>query len=96
MTAKPNAWFTYQWWDSPKEAPDYATHIDIHNKIGFDPCELFWGFPPFVSTSTDCSKVKGTHGRNDLPAAFATTQQLVDFQIPTTHIELAQLIKNSL
>ena len=96
MTAKPNAWFAYQWWDSPKEAPDYATHIDIHNKIGFDPCELFWGFPPFVSTSTDCSKVKGTHGRNDLPAAFATTQQLVDFQIPTTHIELAQLIKNSL
>ena len=96
MTAKPNAWFAYQWWDSPKEAPDYATHIDIHNKIGFDPCELFWGFPPFVSTSTDCSKVKGTHGRNDQPAAFATTQQLVDFQIPTTHIELAQLIKNSL
>ena len=35
------------------EAPDYATHMDIHNKPGYDPCELFFGWPPFtVSTNT--------------------------------------------
>lgn len=55
------AWFAYPWWEARKEAPDYATHIDIHNKPGYDPCELFFGWPPF-SVSTDVTRVRGTHG----------------------------------
>ncbi|NLG13520.1 MAG: alkaline phosphatase family protein [Lentisphaerae bacterium] len=95
-TAKPSAWFAYHWWDDPKQAPDYATHIDIHNKIGFDPCELFWGFPPFVSISTDCSKPKGTHGRDDQPAAFATTIPTSTDCLPKSHLELAQFIQKAI
>ena len=46
--------------------------MDIHSKIGYDPCELFWGFP-FFRTSLDCGRVRGSHGLADAPAAFAAT-----------------------
>ena len=51
------------WWTDPREAPDWATHIDIHNKPGYDPSELFFGgfFPP--RTCQDHTRIKGTHGR---------------------------------
>jgi len=49
--AESDAWFAYPWWTEAGNAPDYATHVDIHNKIGFDPAELFWGsLPPRIST----------------------------------------------
>lgn len=56
--------FSYQWWTRDEEAPDYADHVDIHNKPGFDPCELFparWWNP--FRTSMDASLVRGSHGR---------------------------------
>lgn len=39
--AEPGAWFTYYFWLDDDRAPDYARMVDIHNKPGFDPCELF-------------------------------------------------------
>ncbi len=74
VIAEPGAWLAYPWWDAPREAPDYATHVDIHNKPGYDPAELFWGFPP-PSVSQNPSRVKGTHGRPDLPACYAWSDQ---------------------
>ena len=93
LTAKPGAWFSYSWWESRRQAPDYATHVDIHSKIGFDPCELFWRIP-LVSTSTDCTKVKGTHGRIDTPAAFAVTEGLKELENKTTLLELSEGIRD--
>jgi len=76
LTAAPGAWFAYPWWEDRAEAPDYATHVDIHSKIGFDPCELFWGWPP-PAVSQDARRVRGTHGRNDAPTgAAASTRAL--------------------
>ena len=60
--AEPGRWFAYPWWSQPDEAPDYARHVDIHNKPGFDPCELFFGWPP-TGISRDTSRIRGTHGR---------------------------------
>ena len=54
LLAKPGSWCGYEWWTNQKEAPDFASHVDIHNKPGYDPRELF-----FFS----CGVVKGTHGR---------------------------------
>ena len=71
LVAKPGCWFAWPWWDDPREAPDYATHVDIHNKPGFDPCELFFGINPFHS-GADVTRVRGTHGRADAPVALAT------------------------
>lgn len=89
LLAKPGAWFAYPWWKSSHHAPDFAGHVDIHNKPGYDPAELFFGFPPKVSQ--DASRVKGTHGLvNGRPVAYAST---VGFEA-TGLIELAQLAKS--
>ena len=61
LVAKPGHWFAYPWWTDPRHAPDFASHVDIHNKPGYDPCELFFGRTPF-RTSVDPARVKGTHG----------------------------------
>ena len=54
ILAKPGSWFGYEWWTDKREAPDFASHVDIHNKPGYDPKELF-----FFNKGV----VKGTHGR---------------------------------
>ena len=61
LVAKPGAWFAYPWWTEAREAPDYAAHVDIHNKPGSDPCELWFGRTPF-RTSLDTARIRGTHG----------------------------------
>ncbi len=63
LIAAPGRWFAYPWWTDPRQAPDYANQMDIHNKPGFDPCELFFGFPP-PHTSQKTHKIRGTHGRS--------------------------------
>ncbi len=64
LLARPGSWCRYAWWTDRREAPDYASHVDIHNKPGFDPGELF-----FFGRGT----VMGTHGR---PRPVASTGQL--------------------
>ncbi|MCX6997923.1 MAG: alkaline phosphatase family protein [Kiritimatiellaeota bacterium] len=61
VAAQPGRWFAYPWWESKRAAPDYAGHVDIHSKPGYDPCELFFGWPP-GRVSQDAARVRGTHG----------------------------------
>ena len=35
-----NRWFSYYWWLDDSKAPDYARTVAIHDKPGYDPCEL--------------------------------------------------------
>lgn len=62
LVAKKGHWIAYPWWTDRKEAPDFAAHVDIHSKPGYDPCELFLGWPP-GTVSLDTAKIRGTHGR---------------------------------
>ncbi len=62
IVAEADRWFAYPWWTSTRQAPDYARHVDIHNKPGFDPCELLFGWPP-MSVSMNTARVRGSHGR---------------------------------
>ncbi len=39
--SEPNAWFTYYYWLDDAKAPDFARTVDIHQKPGYDPAELF-------------------------------------------------------
>lgn len=91
MVAEDGYWFAYPWWTDRREAPDFAGHVDIHNKPGFDPCELFFGWPP-GSVSFDTQRVKGSHGRigTDRAVAFATTLSLNE--PPATLADLGRLI----
>lgn len=59
LLAKQGSWCEYSWWTDRREAPDFASHVDIHNKPGYDPTELF-----FFGRGV----VKGTHGRSCLVA----------------------------
>jgi predicted AlkP superfamily pyrophosphatase or phosphodiesterase len=61
VVAAGGSWLAYPWWDRPAEAPDYAAHVDIHAKPGYDPCELLWGWPP-GRVSTRPSRIRGSHG----------------------------------
>lgn len=89
MAAAEGAWFAYPWWENDSEAPEFATHVDIHNKIGFDPCELFWGklVPP--SVALDAGLVRGTHGLNSHPAAFASSAP--DLSLPSPDLRALAL-----
>lgn len=77
LTAKSEAWFAYPWWRDNSQLPDYATHVDIHNKPGYDPCELFWERHPF-RVAQDCSRIKGSHGlaNRSSRCCWATTSDL--------------------
>lgn len=95
LAAEDGAWFAYPWWQKRREAPDYATHVDIHNKPGYDPAELFFGWLPFT-VSTDARRVKGTHGRtgNGRKVAWAGT---IGFDpVPTHLLGLAGSLKDYL
>lgn len=88
LTAKKGAWFAYPWWEKPREEPDYASHVDIHSKPGFDPCELFAdGWNPF-KISRDTSLVRGTHGRASLPCAMYSTIPFPD-ELPLAGLSAA-------
>ena len=63
LLAKRGSWCDYRWWTNRREAPDFASHVDIHNKPGYDPAELF-----FFNRGT----VMGTHGRS---CAVAITEE---------------------
>ena len=39
--AEPDFWFDYFYWLDDSKAPDFARTVDIHNKPGYDPLELF-------------------------------------------------------
>lgn len=70
LEAVPGCWCAYDWWLDESAAPPYARTVDIHNKPGYDPLELFFA-PDRKGTARDGNLVKGTHGRSGgAPAAL--------------------------
>jgi predicted AlkP superfamily pyrophosphatase or phosphodiesterase len=63
-----NRWFSYYWWDDGKREPDFAGHVDIHRKPGYDPLELFLE-PGSRRISQDTSLIRGSHGYPPLALA---------------------------
>ena len=95
LVAVEGRWFAYPWWTDPREEPDFAGHVDIHNKPGFDPCELFAGRLP-IRVSRDTSRVRGSHGaaRPDRGVAWGATFDLPGS--PATFLELARALRDYL
>jgi predicted AlkP superfamily pyrophosphatase or phosphodiesterase len=93
IVAAGGAWLAYPWWREKSRAPDYAAHVDIHNKPGYDPCELFFGWPP-MSVSQDAGRIRGSHGRAgaDRQAAWASTIPFASR--PRSLLDLAASVKN--
>lgn len=89
LVAEDGAWFAYPWFDNKKEAPDYASHVDIHNKPGYDPCELFFGWPP-GSVSFDTKKIRGSHGNIGSGFEIAWSSSLHFAAEPQSNLDLAR------
>ena len=81
LMAKADSWFTYYYWFDDKLAPDFATSVDIHNKPGYDPVEMFMNPKnPFIK----------------LRAAYKLARKLLGFRYRMDVIPLdATLIKGS-
>ncbi len=92
LVAGEGYWFAYPWWCNKAAAPDYAGHVDIHNKPGFDPGELFFGWPPW-SVSQNTNRVCGSHGKNGKNRRVCYTSTLTFNNRPATIIELAKTVE---
>jgi hypothetical protein len=89
LIAESGAWFAYPWFERHEE-PDYASHVDIHNKPGYDPCELFWGWPP-LSVSRDTRKIRGAHGNTGTGYEIAWSSSLPLDPPPASFLDLARV-----
>jgi predicted AlkP superfamily pyrophosphatase or phosphodiesterase len=92
LVAREGSWLAYPWWQRSCEAPDYAAHVDIHNKPGYDPCELFFGWPP-GTISRNMDRVRGSHGRAGKGRDTVWGSTISSLGRPGTIIALAQAVK---
>jgi hypothetical protein len=81
LLASPTAWFAHDWWESDEEKPRWQFSVDIHNKPGFDPRELFLDRAR-KCIAQDPALVKGSHGLTDDPTRWPVL--LSDAPLPTT------------
>lgn len=59
--SRPDRWFCYHYWENEDNLPFFARGVDIHNKPGYDPLELFLDRAA-GGISLDTGLVKGSHG----------------------------------
>jgi predicted AlkP superfamily pyrophosphatase or phosphodiesterase len=92
LVASEGVWFAYPWFTDRREAPDFATHVDIHNKPGYDPCELFLGWPP-GAVSMDPRRIRGTHASNRVGMEIAWASSLAFSEPPVTQLDLSKRVQ---
>lgn len=56
-----NSWQAYYWWTDDARAPAFARTVDIHQKPGYDPVELFFDFEK-REVPMDATLIRGSHG----------------------------------
>jgi hypothetical protein len=90
-----DSWQAYYWWHDDAVAPAYARTVDIHQKPGYDPVEIFFdsatkGIP------LDATLVKGSHGA---PAkeprqrgVLLSSERGVFVERPTADTDVAELV----
>ena len=95
LVAAQGSWLAYPWWSRKSQAPDFASHVDIHNKPGYDPCELFasFGWPP-MSVSQDTGRIRGSHGLIAPGREVAWASTMSFDAPPATLLELAAATRN--
>ncbi len=96
----PDKWFAYYWWDIPEKAPDFAAHIDIHRKPGYDPLELFMDLQTFKIPQTP-ELIKGSHGapprnREGMAVLMLSGKKAANISLPKTMkmVDIKPLLKS--
>jgi len=92
LLSEMNSWFAYYYWQDESKAPFFAETVDIHNKPGYDPCELFVDMKTKKIT-LDHTKVNGSHGlpatTDKQKAVFICSEDIGDYapeEFTTNHI----------
>lgn len=91
LIAGDGTWFAYPWWHENERPPEFAGHVDIHNKPGYDPCELFFGCRP-GRISRHTARVRGTHGKTGPDRTVAWSSSFIQEE-PEHVIALAEMVK---
>jgi predicted AlkP superfamily pyrophosphatase or phosphodiesterase len=95
LISTPNSWQSYGWWLSDDRAPGFARRVDIHQKPGYDPLELFFD-PIGRGIPLDTALVKGSHGAPaDEPrqrTVLVTSQPCLFSGTPTHDTQVFNLI----
>lgn len=68
LISSPHSWQAYYWWRDDEQAPEFARKVDIHNKPGYDPCEMHIDLQR-MAISLDAGLVRGSHGAPAITAA---------------------------
>jgi predicted AlkP superfamily pyrophosphatase or phosphodiesterase len=89
LLANPDAWFAHDWWLSDDEKPRWQFTVDIHNKPGYDPRELFFD-PARKCVEQDPGRVRGSHGLTHDPTRWPMI--LSDAVLPSSEPFSATLI----
>ncbi|MHC4660056.1 MAG: alkaline phosphatase family protein [Planctomycetota bacterium] len=92
VMAEEGHWIAYPWWKKNSEAPDYAAHVDIHNKPGYDPGELFFGWLPW-KVCQDHSRIRGSHGKTGKGREVAWASTFDTLLVPSSVIDMAEGVR---
>lgn len=98
LMAEADSWFTYYFWHDDAVAPDYARTVDIHNKPGYDPVELFLDpgirFPKLKVGGILARKALGMRYMMDVIPLDATLVR-GSHGLPTAHVDDAPVFLSS-
>jgi hypothetical protein len=94
LVARSGSWLAYPWWEESTEAPEYAGHVDIHGKPGYDPCELFFGWPP-GTVGRNPARIHGSHGRIGSDRKVCWAAGWTDDNVGSV-VDLAELVRRRL
>jgi hypothetical protein len=95
LVSKPESWQAYYWWHDDAAAPPYARTVDIHNKPGYDPVEMFFD-PVARGIPLDAALVKGSHGAParapNQRGVLLSSERGVFVERPTADTDVAEIV----
>jgi len=72
LISTPDSWQAYYWWFCDETAPRFAWNVDIHNKPGYDPIELFFDLN-IGAIPLNADLIRGSHGAPALGDSHPST-----------------------
>lgn len=100
LISEPHSWQAYYWWDDDALAPRFARNVDIHNKPGYDPCEMHFDMAALKQhgggVPLDATLARGSHGappRTDAQRGVLLSSVKGTFiEQPTADVDLFEIV----
>lgn len=101
LISEPNSWQAYYYWNDDTRAPKFARTVDIHNKPGYDPCEMTWDMAAMKEydgggVPLDAGIVRGSHGappRHESQRGVLLSSEKGTFiEQPTADVDVCEIV----